>query len=239
MNDQLIIDLGMNTAQDTRFYLRKGFRVVGVEANPMLAEEVSRQFVSEITAGRLVVENIGVGPQRGEFNFWVNHTHHEWSSFHEDIGSRGGAFHVIRVATVPLADLIQRHGVPHYLKVDIEGMDLTVLKALHDFSERPRYVSVETGPGLKWLDELDRLGYQRFKLIDQRLVPEQLPPDPAREGAYVPAVFEWGSTGLFGDELPGMWCSVDELRSQWMQVLESPGEGNPLWYDIHACRDQA
>jgi len=236
MNDDLIVDLGMNTAQDTRFYLAKGFRVVGVEANPVLADAVSRDLSREIAAGRLVVENVGVGPAAGEFSFWVNHTHHEWSSFHEDIGSRGGAFHVIRVRAIPLSDLLQRHGVPRYLKVDIEGMDLTVLHALHDFQDRPQFVSVETGPGLKWLEELDRLGYDRFVLIDQRQVPHQVPPDPPLEGAYVNATFAWGSTGLFGRELPGPWRTFEELRDEWLGVLAAPGEGNPLWYDIHAQR---
>jgi hypothetical protein len=35
--NDLIFDLGMHNAADTKFYLDKGFRVVALEANPALA----------------------------------------------------------------------------------------------------------------------------------------------------------------------------------------------------------
>ena len=34
----LIFDVGCNDGQDSDFYLKKGFRVVAVEANPALCE---------------------------------------------------------------------------------------------------------------------------------------------------------------------------------------------------------
>ncbi len=39
----LIFDLGMHTALDTKFYLDKGFRVVAVEANPRMVESAREQ----------------------------------------------------------------------------------------------------------------------------------------------------------------------------------------------------
>ena len=33
----IIFDIGMHCGEDTDFYLKKGFTVVGVEANPELA----------------------------------------------------------------------------------------------------------------------------------------------------------------------------------------------------------
>ncbi len=34
MNKSLIIDVGMHTGRDTEFYLKKGFEVIAIEANP-------------------------------------------------------------------------------------------------------------------------------------------------------------------------------------------------------------
>ncbi len=39
---------------------------------------------------------------------------------------------------------LERYGVPHYLKIDIEGMDTECLKALLPFDVRPDYVSIES-----------------------------------------------------------------------------------------------
>jgi hypothetical protein len=36
MHTDLIFDFGANDGRDTEFYLLKGYRVVGVEANPQL-----------------------------------------------------------------------------------------------------------------------------------------------------------------------------------------------------------
>ena len=51
LHADLIYDLGMHVGQDTEFYLKKGFRVVAVEANPILAELGASRFQSEIDVG--------------------------------------------------------------------------------------------------------------------------------------------------------------------------------------------
>src|SRR5262245_43578507 len=53
----LIYDVGMEDGTDTGFYLKKGFRVVAVEADPELASRARERFSDEIAAGRLVVLN--------------------------------------------------------------------------------------------------------------------------------------------------------------------------------------
>ncbi len=34
MERDLVFDIGVNNGEDTAYYLRRGFRVVGVDANP-------------------------------------------------------------------------------------------------------------------------------------------------------------------------------------------------------------
>lgn len=48
MNAQLIYDVGGHLGEDTDFYLKKGFKVVAIEANPGLAERLSERFRSNL-----------------------------------------------------------------------------------------------------------------------------------------------------------------------------------------------
>jgi hypothetical protein len=52
-----------------------------------------------------------------------------------------------------------------------------------------------------------QLGYSRYKIIDQSLINLQTCPRPAREGNYCHHIFQYGSSGLFGEELPGTWLA--------------------------------
>ena len=39
-----VFDLGMNNGDDTELYLRSGYKVVAVEANPILCASVAEKF---------------------------------------------------------------------------------------------------------------------------------------------------------------------------------------------------
>src|SRR5258705_4089288 len=41
---QLIYDVGAHEGQDTAFYLKKGFKVVAIEASPQLSAKLSEKF---------------------------------------------------------------------------------------------------------------------------------------------------------------------------------------------------
>ncbi len=109
----LIFDIGIHIGQDTEFYLKKGFRVVAVEANPVLVEAAKQKFASEIVAGNLTIENVCVGAQRGTADFFVNNKVTEWSSMHEHLGSREVGSTKITVDVVRYLDLAEKHGTPY------------------------------------------------------------------------------------------------------------------------------
>ena len=48
MDDDLIFDVGLHHGDDAAYYLSKGFRVVGIEANPQLAERCGRKGELEL-----------------------------------------------------------------------------------------------------------------------------------------------------------------------------------------------
>ena len=43
-HSNLIYDVGMNKGEETDFYLKKGFRVIGFEANPNLTESCRKRI---------------------------------------------------------------------------------------------------------------------------------------------------------------------------------------------------
>jgi FkbM family methyltransferase len=177
MIKQLIYDVGMNNGDDTAYYLARGYRVVAVDADPMLIEHAAKRFEREITEGRLTLLNIGIAEEPGELPFWICDSHSHWNSFHRDIAARdGSAHHPITIPTRCFRSVLEEYGTPYYLKVDIEGNDLMCLR---DLSRRdlPAYVSWEY-PALEGMAVLRDLGYTRFKCISQRcnFLPLELPP---------------------------------------------------------------
>ena len=108
--------------------------------------------------------------------------------------------------------------MPYFMKVDIEGADLLCLEGLAPFDEVPLFLSTEypmslTGQ-IRVLLLLRKLGYRRFQVIDQKSVPAQIPPHPAREGQYVDVTsLEFNGSGLFGKELPRWRVAPVEQRA--------------------------
>lgn len=156
----------MHVATDSEYYLRRGFRVVAVEANPLLAEQARTRFRDAIGDGRLTVLDVGIADGSGEATFWVCDDWTAWSSFDRAVASRGGnRHHGVRVPLRPLSDIIAEHGMPYYCKVDIEGHDRFCLDGLRpDF--RPEFMSVEFSD-YPFLERMRELGFDRFKLIHQ------------------------------------------------------------------------
>ena len=178
MISDLIYDVGMNNGDDTAYYLSRGYRVIAIEANPVLAEEGAKRFAAEVASGRLKVLNVGVSDQEGEFPFWICETVSEWSSFTREIAARDGCpHHALTIPCQRFSSILVEHGVPFYLKIDIEGNDLLCLRELPR-SPLPKYVSLEAGTADP-VDHLSSLGYTDFKCISQRnFLPLEMPPSP-------------------------------------------------------------
>ena len=234
--EDLIYDVGLHIGQDTAFYLEKGFRVVAIEANPVLAHQVAVRFAHACDVGQLRVLNVGVGSKAGRFPFYVNTLYSEWSSFEREIGTRGCKAEVIEVQTIPLEEIVREHGVPHYMKIDIEGYDTIALESIARLSERPHYISAENGQP-EMLDLMCGLGYSRFKFINQAEVPNMRCPSPAREGRDIDHRFEFGASGPFGEETVGQWKKREEVILEIVAYWNNPARDPNIhgWYDLHAA----
>jgi FkbM family methyltransferase len=157
-HSDLIYDVGFHQGEDTAFYLKKGFRVVAFEAHPRLAEQGRVMFADAARAGRFtMVEGAIVGPDewvagRREVTFHVNEvldtvgsTDQSWT---DRFAKRGAATQQLSVAAVSFVDCLRTHGVPHSMKIDIEGSDRFCLESLRHVAERPDFLSWE-------LDQID------------------------------------------------------------------------------------
>jgi FkbM family methyltransferase len=226
-HQDLIYDIGMHKGEDTEFYLQKGFRVVAFEADPDLACLCRNRLEEFIDRGRLtVVEGAIVNPdsiQAGQkkARFHRNNDLSVWGTACADWAERNERLRtsnsVLEVDAIDFASVMQQHGVPHYMKIDIEGLDMICVNALRLFRERPDYISIESDKTSianikREIDVLVDLGYDSFQAVEQSAIPHtQSPPFPAREGVYVAQRFEPGSSGLFGSELGGAWKSKHEI----------------------------
>jgi FkbM family methyltransferase len=224
LNDDLVFDLGLHHGNDTDFYLRKGFRVVAVEANPQLCVRARRRFAAEIDAGRLVIIDKAVDREGGRAAaFHLRTDKDDWSSLDSWHAHRDGQkSETIEVETTTLQALVSEHGLPYYLKCDIEGADAFVVDQIGQLPQKPRYVSVEASG--EFVRGLDQSGYRRFQLVNQgwhHLFP---PPRPPREGTFASCDFTAHISGLFGRELPlAGWCDAETAGrrlSRWRRLNE-------------------
>ncbi len=241
LNPNLIFDIGMHVGQDSDYYLRKGFDVVAVEANPMLAAAGEKRFARQLRERQLTLLNVGVGETRGQAEFHVNLELSEWSSFKPATASRGMPTAAVSVEMVTIADIVRKFGVPYYLKIDIEGLDGAAVRGLSECPVKPRYVSFENGdPPL--FELLVSFGYTGFKFINQADVPAQVCPIPAREGRTIAHAFPYGASGAFGDDAPGEWLPVEAMRGivGGHAAARAKGDYDAVkqgWFDLHAKRD--
>jgi FkbM family methyltransferase len=250
MNDKLIFDIGFHRGEDAALYLREGYTVVAVEANPLLVDKGKKSFHAAIKRHQLTLLNIGIGTTSGKQEFWINDDKSEWSSFDKSRGCRNNsACHSAIVPTTRLESLFDEFGIPYYLKIDIEGNDVFCLRDIR-CDAKPRYVSCEACH-IDWLEILAEKGYSSFKIINQLDGFEPLIIEREKSAArvlrnrarwklleYLPGQeFPCGSSGPFGKWTKGQWMNLEDARMLYSEFYGN-GSNKPLngysWFDFHA-----
>ncbi|PUA81262.1 FkbM family methyltransferase [Nocardioides currus] len=167
----LVFDIGANDGRYTGVFLELGGRVVAVEPNPSLAKTLHERY-------RLDIEEVAVGANPGSAELhlgsadilstlsteWMDiareqHLSNQWS----------GETLTVDVSTLDL--LIEKHGLPHYVKIDVEGFEPDVLRGL---SKQVPVISFEVqGPALhmaaQCVESLEQLGPYTYSVspLDQ------------------------------------------------------------------------
>lgn len=233
MKKKLIIDLGAHKGEDSDFYLRKGFKVVAVEASETLYQLIVQRFRDHTNNNDFIALNYAISNKDNEFiEFYENIDNSAWSTIFNSWNSRNKKFGTgsekksvksLRLDTLIKQEL-QEDDELEFIKIDIEGADTIALRSLLNSEIKPKFISLESDK-LSWknlleeFDILEQLGYHKFKIIDQSKIHEQVCPHPSREGDYINYQFENGSTGLFGDDLPGKWLSAEEAKKTYKKIF--------------------
>jgi FkbM family methyltransferase len=213
-NPDLIFDIGAHKGEDSDFYLKLGYRVVAVEANPALAAELRERFRAAIDCADYVLVDNAIGETDGSISFFVNKTVSVWGTVDPKWAERnkklGADSEEIAVKCIRFADLIAQYGCPHYLKIDIEGADMMCVNALEAMGCRPKYISLESTK-TSWSDLMDEfdtfetLGYTKFKVVRQGRHKSRDFTD--LDGRKVRYTFEKDASGPFAKDLDGPWLT--------------------------------
>jgi FkbM family methyltransferase len=227
----LIYDLGMHRGEDTEYYLKKGFRVLAFEANPDLVALNQKKFSGALADGRLNIISGAIVTEEhtgGTVRFYRNPLMSVWGTVDRDFAERsasaGYRMEEIDVPAVDFQRVLIRHGVPRYMKIDLEGVDLVCLRALKHVTPKPDFLSMESEKKeasglLEEIKLLHHLGYQRFQAVQQFGMAWRKEPEDTREGKYAGHAFPEGSSGLFGSDLPGKWLSMDALLEEYRNIF--------------------
>lgn len=142
----LVFDIGANQGDRTEVFVQMGARVVAVEPQPVLAARLRTIF----RYSPVSVEAVGLGRTAGTLPLHVCSSS-ECSSFSEDFiesqSDSPGGLRWDRTEIVPIVtadSLIEKYGLPAFVKIDVEGFEGEVLAGLTrtvpslSFEVRPR-----------------------------------------------------------------------------------------------------
>jgi FkbM family methyltransferase len=122
--DHLCFDVGANIGDYSEALLSLGARVVSIDPQPSAIRELRARFRGN---PRIAIEPVGLSGAKREAEFFIRR-HHGASGLNAALGETPD--HQITVQLVTLDEIIRRHGSPHYVKIDVEGHELEVLKGL-------------------------------------------------------------------------------------------------------------
>ncbi|MEN3974021.1 FkbM family methyltransferase [Emcibacter sp. SYSU 3D8] len=262
MDNGLIYDVGAHRGEDSDYYLRLGYRVVAVEANPHLVDWLRTRFRQEIADGSYILIPNAIGERGEQIDFYVNRENSAWGTTNPEWAGRnrllGAESDVVTVDCVRFADILHEHGCPHYLKIDIEGADMRCVEDLAEAAVTPAYISIESSK-TSWrallgeFEALSSLGYTRFKVVDQCQFEKRQLSDS--DGNVIDYTFGPGASGPFGEDLAGKWLTRRQAIIRYIPIFlvyKTLGDNTLLsrllarlpvfnrllhlvsWYDTHA-----
>lgn len=250
----LIFDIGMFDGEDTAYYIEDGNTVVAVEANPRYVALAASRFAEAIAAGRLHCVHAAISPDGQPVT--LTQSVRDPASSSTD-ASRVSVEEIAGSVTVPgvaLESLFETHGIPQYLKVDIEGADRFCILPLSS-AMRPPFVSFEIGDdALELTEHLAQIGYSSFQIVSQphfRAYPHVWPLTDRianrvittlgyREPAYIRRAGRFfrrvGSSGPLPWKYNGHWQPMRQATAMIEQLNADP-RAQGLWFDLHARAD--
>jgi FkbM family methyltransferase len=168
----LVFDIGSHVGDRIGSFRRLGARVVAVEPQPLCIRAVRAIYAGDDDV--IPVEAV-CGTEKGSVTFYVNSGNPTVSTASPDFvkaadGAGGWQDQVwdaqIEVPSTTLDTLIDRYGVPAFVKIDVEGYEDAVLAGLNRALPALsfEFTTIELAVARRCLDRLGMLGFDRFNV---------------------------------------------------------------------------
>lgn len=229
-NKRIAFDIGAYTGDTTCRLLEIYDKVICVDANPNMINILKEKFAHKPVE---IIEGC-ISDLTSDVNFYIS-THDDWSSSKIEIAERNEPAQMIQSKPLNIVDIIEKCGCPYYLKCDIEGADVTLLKQLSKSQYRPHYISCEsecignrdidltTDEDLKVLNEIKNLGYNKFILVNQKT-------------HKINESNSWFRSCNF-DVLDDFWLTYDEIKTLMRSIDRNRYSKYHYWFDIIATKN--
>ena len=165
---KLAFDLGGNMGQSTDVLLQNYDKVICFEPNPHLVKHLKNKYHNN---NRVIIEEIGLSDEESVKKFYISNSH-VVSTISQDWITNSRFTNVynwdneIEINTTTLNKVIEKYGVPYFIKIDVEGYEYEVFMGLTKLLD-DTYISFE------WAEEqyskinetvsyLKSLGYSNF-----------------------------------------------------------------------------
>ena len=130
----LVFDVGSNVGDRIDVFLKLGAKIVAVEPQKYCINILKHRFGSKIS-----IVNAGLCEEEGEREIHISSAlplvssfSEEWISKVKDTKLKGYEWDkTAKISMTTLDALIKKQGVPRFIKIDVEGYELEVLKGLN------------------------------------------------------------------------------------------------------------
>jgi FkbM family methyltransferase len=221
---KIVYDFGANNGSNIPYYLLRFDKIVAVEANPELADYISKEYSRYIKEGRLFVENCVVSNKNDIINFYIHKHNHVLSQMIKP--DKIDDFDVINIVSVKPSEIIKKYGDPEYVKIDLEHSDAEILSEMFNSGIFPNYISAEAHDVRVFSLLTSYEMYRLYKVLDGKSISRTYNNFYIYGERYS---FPFHSAGPMFEDI----ASPALNREQLFYFLAQEGLG---WKDIHAKR---